>query len=43
MTSMMHMPMLRMLGIFMLPEHFSMEPARPSIWKKMPQMPMSMK
>ena len=37
------MPMFRMEGIFMLPEHFSMEPASPSIWKKMPQSPMMAK
>ena len=37
------MPMLRMEGIFMLPEHFSIEPANPSIWKKMPQRPMMAK
>ena len=35
--------MFSMEGIFMLPEHFSMDPARPSIWKKIPQMPMMRK
>ena len=30
------MPMFNIEGIFIFPEHFSIEPARPSIWKKMP-------
>ncbi len=34
-----HMPMFSMLGIFILPEHFSIEPARPSIWKNRPKAP----
>ena len=33
------MPMFSIEGIFMLPEHFSIDPARPSIWKKMPLKP----
>ena len=33
------MQMFRTEGIFMLPEHFSIEPANPSIWKKMPATP----
>ena len=37
------MPILSIEGIFMLPEHLSIEPASPSIWKKMPQTPMTMK
>ena len=31
------MAMFSIEGIFILPEHFNMEPAKPSIWKKMPQ------
>ena len=37
------MPMLRTDGTFMLPEHFSMDPARLSSWKKMPKTPMTAK
>ena len=37
------MPMFSADGIFMLPEHFSIDPASPSIWKKMPQKPMMAK
>ena len=39
MTSIMHIPMFSADGTFMLPEHFSIEPASPSIWKKMPHSP----
>ena len=38
-----HIPMLSIDGTFMLPELFSIEPARPDIWKNRPQMPMSRK
>ena len=33
------MPIFSIDGIFMLPEHFSIDPASPSIWKKMPLSP----
>ena len=33
------MPIFRTLGIFILPEHFNIEPANPSIWKKIPKTP----
>ena len=35
-----HIQILSIDGIFILPEHFSIEPANPDIWKKMPAIPM---